>query len=713
MGKISQAKYLIITVILCSVIIFNFVQWQNPGLGTFFGLLYLIFYSFIFGSIFISPAGWPALSADKSAAGWQLILGLPLLLSLIAILGTVAIYFYQLNDLIFGLLVVAIPLILVTPYYYSTPPQKFSLKETILKHFDKVLERKETKVNVILVFGYLTLAIIAFTFLWSGQTSQSIQSPWQTVFSKFFLVYFLATLFLFTYILLSKRTKLPLILLIVHTFLSTSVALIVYQIGYGFDPFIHQATEEVINQTGTIKPTPLYYLGQYAIVVFLHKLTLLKIVFIDQSLVPLLASLLLPTTTYFVFHYWLKRPQALTLAMLMLVVPYGGFIMTAPQNLANLFFVITILLSLLYFRGQITISIFYLLAAATIVIHPLAGLPLLITIFLFNLFKALYDSYKRYLGLFFLTAVVFVFVMPLAFIINDSGINLARPNLSWHALNPLAWVNRFDLPLDLVYLINFNQLILALLIIGTGIIYLKKHQLLKNNAVYLIAALVILANFFLVKYFLTFPSLSDYDKTYFVNRLSLLAFYVLLPIFLIGLHLIIKRFFGHDIFGKFFIVLTLSGLITASLYLSYPRVNLYEPAKFFSVSDSDLKAVRLIEQTASPQHVVLANQMVGVAAIKEFGFKQYYNGQFYYSMPNGPDKTFYDLYLEMIYQGAKKETMLKAMAEAKTDQAYFVLNQYWRDSEKIAEQAKQSADKVYSIDEGEIYIFEYNLENPG
>jgi len=41
------------------------------------------------------------------------------------------------------------------------------------------------------------------------------------------------------------------------------------------------------------------------------------------------------------------------------------------------------------------------------------------------------------------------------------------------------------------------------------------------------------------------------------------------------------------------------------------------------------------------------------------------------------------------------------------DEAYFVLNQYWRDSEKIASQARASANQVYLIDNGKVYIFKY------
>ncbi len=693
--KISKVKYLIVSLVLCLIIIFNFIQWGNPTIGIFFGLAYLIFFSFILGSVYIKNKGW------------QIIFGLLILLSFISIFGALAIYLAKFNDYLFILFILLIPALLFTPYYHITPKQKFSLKKIILDHFDKILERKEPKINITLVFAYLTLVIVCFSWLFGGQTTESIQSPWQVIFSPFFIAYFIATAFLLTYLFLARRTKLPLFLIVIHTLLSTSVAVIVYKIGYGFDPFIHQATEEIIARTGTITPKPLYYLGQYALVVFLNRLTLLNISLIDRLLVPVLTALTLPLITYFVFSHWLKRNYALVLSLAILIIPFSSFIMTAPQNLANLFFITTILLSLLYFRGEIKIPILYLLAGATILIHPLAGIPLLITVFLFNLFKFLYDSYRQYLNLFFLSSLVFIFVLPLIFIINGSALFSQIPLFNLEKFNPLQLVNKFDLPLNLIYFINFNKIILAAFVIIIGLAYLAKNKLLKNNAAHLIAAFVIFINYLLVKYFLTFPDLKDYDQADFIKRIVALAFYILLPIFLIGLNQVIKRFWGKDVFIKLFIILSLAGLISVSLYLSYPRANQYEPAKFFSVSESDIKAVRLIEQTAALNHVVLANQMVGAAAIKEFGFKNYYNGQFYYSMPMGTPQTLYDLYLEMIYQGAQRQTMEKAMKEAGVDEAYFVLNKYWNNSEKISQQATESADAKYLIDENKVYVFKY------
>ena len=698
MDKISKTKYLLYSAAICLILIFNLLWWKNPTLGLTFTILYFLFVSFIFGSIFIPQKGV------------QIIYGFLFLFAAIAIFGGLAIYLYQFNDFILIFFLILTPAVLFLPYYRTGLREKFFLKIIIKKYLDKFDERREPKINSLLVIIYLIFAAAGFYLLSRGQTIESIQSPWQTVSSLFFPLYFLATFILLIYLFRSRRTKLPLTLIIIHFFLSGSAALIIYQLGYGFDPFIHQATEKIIFNTGIIQPKPLYYLGQYAIVVYLSKLTLINLDIFDKVLVPILFSIFIPLTIFYAFSFWLKKNYALVLAALFLIIPYGGFIMTAPQNLANLIFIVTILFSLLYFRNQISPIALYLLAGAALIIHPLAGIPLLITIALLQLFKTLYESYHKNLILYVLASLVFALFIPLALLANGSLINFSLPNLKFSDFKIFGFINRFDLPLDLVYLVLLNKILIGITFILVGVNYLKKHKLLKNNAAYLTAAGIIFIDYLLIKYFFIFSILRENDKNTFVNRLFTLAFYIMLPIFLVGLHYLIKKFWSKNFIFKFFLITILAGGLTVSLYLSYPRLNQYEPAKFFSVSASDFNAVSLIEKISGPNHIVLANQMVGAAAIKEFGFKKYYDNQFYYSMPMGEKQTFYDYFLEMIYQGARKETMQKAMKEAGVNEAYFVLNRYWNNSERISKMANLSADEIFNIDNGQIWIFRYQID---
>ena len=73
----------------------------------------------------------------------------------------------------------------------------------------------------------------------------------------------------------------------------------------------------------------------------------------------------------------------------------------------------------------------------------------------------------------------------------------------------------------------------------------------------------------------------------------------------------------------------------------------------------------------------------------------------------GEKRTFYDYYLEMIYQGTKRETMERLMKENDIATSYFVINKYWDNSESVIKMASKNADEIFNIDNGRIYIFKY------
>ena len=61
------------------------------------------------------------------------------------------------------------------------------------------------------------------------------------------------------------------------------------------------------------------------------------------------------------------------------------------------------------------------------------------------------------------------------------------------------------------------------------------------------------------------------------------------------------------------------------MYLSYPRFDHYHNSRGFSVGRADINAVRWINDHAeNDDYIVLANQQVSAAAIREFGFKKYF-----------------------------------------------------------------------------------------
>ncbi len=671
--------------------------WQSSNvvfssLGT---AVWFLFCSFVLGSIVTSQRGW------------QFLIGGFFLLCGIALFGTLTLYYHALTQEILTLFVVVTPFLLMLWYYMSASynhPLRF--RALLKEHIEGVIKRTDSWPVNLLAVTHAALLLFLFSILYYSQTTASIQSPWSVVPNYFFVLYFFTTAALVLYCLFTSRTKAPLILIILHSFLTVSVALIVYQIGYGYDPFIHEATQNIIAREGGISPTPPYYLGFYGIVVALHFLTSLSIASLNAAIVPVVFAVFVPLSIYFVFSQWLQKRFALVLSLSPLLLPLDWFIMSTPQNLANVFFMVTIILSLLYYRGLLKGGWLYFLALAVTVIHPLAGIPLCITVVLLTLYKVFYSTYHRLLPVYGLVGLLFVYVMPLVFIVGGlaSGFTLSASQFNFPHLSLDTTYSFF---VTMAHFIDTHAVLMGLAIVLFGAYHLSSMSLLKNNAGYLVAATVIWISYFISKYFLQFDILDSSDSAAFVERLLVFAFYTTLPIALLGLHIFFKQFFTLNKAGIVFATLLFTGVATASLYTAYPRVDFATETKFYSISQSDINTVRFINNKASDKYVVLANQMVGAAAIKTYGFATYYGDEFYYSLPNATSRILYPFFLQMVQQGPTKETALNAMQTLNVDHLFFVLNSYWSNSNAIKLEAMEEADSFFSIDEGAVYVFEY------
>ena len=147
-------------------------------------------------------------------------------------------------------------------------------------------------------------------------------------------------------------------------------------------------------------------------------------------------------------------------------------------------------------------------------------------------------------------------------------------------------------------------------------------------------------------------------------------------------------------------------LITStSLYFSYPVKDDYKDSQEYNVTKGDVEAVQLIDQKTEGDYIVLGNQMLAAAAIREFGFAHYYNQDFYYSIPNGNDNNLYQYYKKLVFEKVDRDFIDQAMSQANVDQAYFVLNDYWSNSEKLIPQSKFMSDNYYTTDKGSNHIF--------
>jgi hypothetical protein len=206
---------------------------------------------------------------------------------------------------------------------------------------------------------------------------------------------------------------------------------------------------------------------------------------------------------------------------------------------------------------------------------------------------------------------------------------------------------------------------------------------------------------------LPFKYLISYEREDFVNRILLLSVIFALPLFLLVIYGFLDKLLKQNKFIKFSLLIFSLILVCVSLYLSYPRFDHYFNSHGYSTSASDIKAVHWINNDAKNNYIVLADQQVSAAALREYGFSQYYRDDiFYYPIPTGGP--MYQYYLNMVYDEPSSDTMHQAMDLAGVKIGYFVLNKYWWAFAKIMDEAKQQADSWNIIDDGEVYIFKYH-----
>ena len=635
-------------------------------------------------------------------------------LSLLTFYGAVTYRVYQLNyfGIFFSLILTIITFILL---------KKHKNSNNLNNHGRYKLNIKDIGFfNILMIASYYLLIIINFVILFKVSTTESIISPWQVAPWYFFVIYTLATTVLMLIILRLKSDVLRLFLISTHFFFSFSVALLVYAVGYGFDPFIHEATEKLIAQNGFVNPKPFYYLGQYSIIIILHKILFIPISILNTWLVPVLASIFLPPALFYAVKKIISENKiALFATLFILIFPFSTFIISTPQNLANLFLILIILISLISQEKIHNFKFIILnsLALATLAIHPVSGIPAIFFITMLWIKEKIINKKLIAYGL-GLIAIESALALPLAFYLNNKTsavINYTSStanNINWQ-LPELFLSGQENFLLNFVYLYGFNISIIILLLILSGFIIHTKLQKHKSYDLRLTAyglmSLSILASYILTK-FINFSYLINYEQSAFSDRILQIAILFTLPFILIALSELIKQILKQEKIIKYSLICFFVFLLSFSLYHSYPRFDDYYNSRSFSTSQSDINAVRWIEADAkNTNYIVLANQQVSVAALREFGFKKYFqteNGEvFYYPIPTG--EQLYQYYLDMVYKNADKKTAMEAANLVNVNIVYFVLNDYWWAFDKILNEAKLEADEVKNIDNGKIYIFKY------
>jgi hypothetical protein len=715
MDGISRKKYSVFSLILTAIgaVALLLQGGSVPKLLT--GCAYVLLGSLLFGARFLPT---------ERGVGRVLVGGI-VFLSALMIAGSAVYYAGNLGIMATGLVVIGTPLLSL-----AFPSRRADGKE-LLSHREETVSAGAPNPSWIakiagfaMLVAYAGVLWYAFTLIAGAATDATIRTPWDMVPSAVFTLVFLAALGLFAFIFsgaMGRAAVLPMMLLMGTL---TGVAVLVYAIGYGFDPFIHRATEAVIFRDGMISPKPLYYVGQYALVVLFARLTGLGTGAIDLALVPCFAMLLIPVA------FWSLRrafrwdaPLALTACFGLFLLPLSPFIATTPQGFANVLLLMAAFLALVSIHEPAVFPkpLLVLLGIATALVHPLAGIPVLLFIAVIVVVTMIegrqgWTLHVRRWALITL-AVGGCLALPAVFMLNSS-VSDAAVHLDTEALkSPAALIQdlrtvpdiatrQYRALLDVTYAWRTWRTPLLLLAGLIGIAFLRRRR--DAAEIYAISAFIFLGNYVLLKSFIDFPFLIAYEQSNYADRLLDLTVFLLAPAATIAFaHVLAKVRTGMPSLRIGTAVLV-GMLVTSSFYLAYPRRDTYESSRGWSTSAQDVAAVHRIDEEADGKpYVVLADQSVSAAAIRELGFKQYFGDRgdiFFYPIPTGGP--LYAQFLAMNECDGCKATALAAMDLAGVDQAFFVVNHYWFGAQGIIVGAQKDAAESWVIDDRD-WVFRY------
>ncbi len=676
------------------LIALNFWGWQQSFWGIILGAIWILLTSWLLGGC----SG--QLAINKST---RLIWGTIILCCGVSLAGSILFYVNLFSQTALFALAFILPWLGKHTIIRQTTP------DASKKNLTQII------IDWLIVSSYLSAIIIFYLLVNFLKTAEAIRTPWLVVPPALFIL--LGLIAVLVIIVANKKTS-PL-WLVPFYFIFLSLLPNIFPLGYGFDPFIHQASEKLLSLTGTISPKPLYYLGQYSLVNFFAQIFYLPIKFTDIWLLPALTSLTLPIVIYN-FLNQLKTPASwknvLCLAPLLLAVTY--FTYTTPQGLAYLMLLIaTFILASQKIGLTIPLWLPWLMAGATFFTHPLAGLPLIgvIAWWWLDNFGLNFKKIKYYkLGMQIFTALI----IPLTFIVSSwLKPSAANVKLTSHLGDNLAkllqeinyhlpfWPRFIDLP-DLVYLWGRPLVFLAVLLAIIG--FIRSRYSFQPLSTLAHITLMPLVGFLIMTLLFYFPNLPANEQNFYSVRLWEITLLLMWPMVLVGLAWLLMKI-NDQIKYPLFLIGAGSLLLVTSYYLTYQRLDIWHRDTAYNTTPYDINAVRLIsQQSGGADYVVLANQAVSAAAIDEFGFNKYYQGNFYYPVPTGVNP-LYEIYLNAVEQGTPTRDIIAPAANLGVSQVFLVLNRYWANYYTLSEIAQKQADAWWSIADGKVTVYRYDF----
>lgn len=578
--------------------------------------------------------------------------------------------------------------------------------------------------GILLLAGSAAILTYLFRGALSAATSDSIITPWPLLPPGTLLAVALGWLAVVISAWLVKSRALTAIQTALAILGTTAIVPLIYRIGFGFDGFLHSASEKIILDTGTLSPKPLYYMGQYVFTTWIHRLLDLPLDQIDRWLVPFGAAILLALAVYL----GRRKRDATLLPATLLLLPLAPFIASTPQSFAYLLGLAAVILVRGRFDGYVSPVPSLILAAWSVAVHPLAGVPFFLVVAALSFWPKSGMRLRRTRQILaWLTVVASACAVPAMFYIlsfrsgtqinwDVNGLFNAQP---WIALGSslLPWIgNHFALWPSWSSLIS-HSVPAILLLASVGSVFAAKDDERGYAILLMVSAFLFILASTVLKATGEFAFLIEYERSSYADRLWIMANMLLAAAALPALSKILGRVRrGPPLLGTALLTL----LLAASAALTYdalPRNDALVTGRGWSVGQADLEAVRGIDRDAERQpYTVLADQSVSAAAVVQFGFKRYHDQVFYYPIPtSGP---LYDLFLRMTYKEPTRDTVSDAASLGGTKLVYVVLNDYWWNAKNTAETLSTIADSEWTVGDPtkspghSLKVYKFDLNKP-
>lgn len=657
---------------LVAIILLNQNYLHNKPFGIVVALLYIGILLYLFILSFKNQ-----ISILNSLA-----LSLLLLLCLTAGFGGIGYFLWRFDTLLF-LVLLLIPICFL--FFLSS----------LIKQYPKIKHQrpfyKPNKRYITLLGVFILLILFNFFFLFKAQTTDATSNLWAIIDRRIFITFFLASFILIYTSIIYRKQPLILIMQILYIFFICTVVIIVFPLGFGFDPFIHQSAQKYILQNEFIYPKTPYYLGQYSLVLFFSKLFFIPVVWVDKLLLPLIASFLLPVLSWMAFEK--KRYGFLGLGI-MLAIPYSIFINTTPQSLANILVLFLVLLLISPVKKALSKKTFFLItctiALGAAVIHPIAGIPAIIFLIIFLARRSLHPLVLIFLSL----------LLP--------GILLSQGSLRFLPLGKFLLPiisNKFIFWENGIHLYTANIAFIIIFIVIASF-FTPSPALSRIRPRALSAFSILFVSSLLTLLFIDFRSLVSYERSSFGLRMLEISFYPLIPVFVGTILIFFKKLSRTRTAVPF--MLLISFFLTGAFYSSFPHSDRFSTSKLHTLSQADIKAVTFVEEHANgAPYVVLANQMTSAGALWKFGFSRYMNtayGQLYF-YPIPTSSPLYPLYLNMAEGTPSQEIIHNVRNLMGVEKIYMILDSYWTNFKSQTKKIAPLAKEINEIDNGKAVVF--------